>query len=345
MEDSTVDLRTTETLQGETRNGRAYAILGACAIVGLAMLPLLSTLTQYFPHTTQQAPQAATSILAPRSYVAATPTPPLIQNPFSAVTLEANAAIVYDVPTGAVLYEKNGDRPHELASLTKLMTAFIVFEHGSEWDQVTVDAAALATEGDSGLVIGEVWRATDLAAFTLVTSSNDGAQAIANTYGHGDGFVDAMNAQAATLGLSSMVFHNPTGLDENTLTSGAYGTARDVAVLTHKTYHASPELVSYTTQPLRRFESLSGLVHDAHNTNAPLSQLSGLRASKTGFTDLAGGNLASLYSMGLGHEVVIVVLGSSIDGRFADTQTLYDTTREYLRSGWYNYERSDVESG
>lgn len=344
MNETTVDLRTSENNPRRERGKKAYAVLGAFAVVGLASLPFISSLATTMPRWTEPSGQSATAITAEETQQPKKQKTPLAPNPFNSVAPEAASAIVLDMESGEVLYEHNAQTPRALASLTKLMTMLIVFEHGSEWDQITIDANALASEGDSGLFVGETWRLTDLASFTLVTSSNDGAEALAGKYGKARDFVQAMNTRAATLGLSSLVFYNPTGLDVDSSTSGAYGTARDVALLLHETYHANPESMSYTTKPEVNFVSLSGFPHEAKNTNVPLSSLTGIRASKTGYTDIAGGNLATLYDIGLGHEVVIVVLGSSIDGRFEDTQALYDATREYLRSGWYAYEIAETHA-
>jgi D-alanyl-D-alanine carboxypeptidase len=66
------------------------------------------------------------------------------------------------------------------------------------------------------------------------------------------------------------------------------------------------------------------------NTNVSINQISGLLASKTGFTNLAGGNLAVVFDAGFMHPVVIVVLGSTVDGRFSDVVNLEKITLQKL---------------
>jgi D-alanyl-D-alanine carboxypeptidase len=70
----------------------------------------------------------------------------------------------------------------------------------------------------------------------------------------------------------------------------------------------------------------------ARNTNRETGKFPLLLASKTGYTDLAGGNLALAFDAGFNHPIVVVVLGSSYDGRFADAEKLVWSTLEYLQS-------------
>jgi D-alanyl-D-alanine carboxypeptidase len=68
-------------------------------------------------------------------------------------------------------------------------------------------------------------------------------------------------------------------------------------------------------------------MHIFPNTNEALEHLPGLIASKTGYTDLAGGNLAIVFDKGIGHHFVAVVLGSSRQGRFSDMRALMEAVR------------------
>ena len=81
-----------------------------------------------------------------------------------------------------------------------------------------------------------------------------------------------------------------------------------------------------------------------------MQAIPGLLGGKTGYTNLAGGNLAVIYDAGLNHPIVVVVLGSTLEGRFGDVETLVDATYGYIENGWYEYEfmsgstRSHIES-
>jgi len=123
---------------------------------------------------------------------------------------------------------------------------------------------------------------------------------------------------------------NETGLDLQTQVSGSYGSARDVANLLVYAVEKYPDLFEATRQLVFKVSPLDGKNREAKNTNEAVLKIPGLIASKTGFTDLAGGNLAVLMDAGLGHPIAIVVLGSSEQGRFVDVEKLASTTISFL---------------
>jgi len=133
-------------------------------------------------------------------------------------------------------------------------------------------------------------------------------------------------------------YNNPTGLDEYDGEDGGLGSARDMAILITYLWEQHPEAIRDTTMPTRVFRSEDGFVHKGENTNEYVTSTPGILASKTGYTDLAGGNLAILYNAGLDHPIAVVVLGSTREGRFKDVQKLVDATYRYEASGWYEYE-------
>ncbi len=292
---------------------------------------------------------------------APSPLPPQIlaapPSPFTRVPLASRAAYVLDAKTGRELWSSNGDAQLPLASLTKIMMAVTALSLVPESFVVTINPTFLEAEGDSGLYGNEQWRLKDLLDLTLLESSNDGANAIAATAGQvavasgqvagvadslegksfgydraREQFVTAMNEQAHRLGLAQTYFVNPTGLDENADFSGGYGSARDVAVLFSHALHAHPTLFEATRYEVREFTSLSSLKHKVKNTNTTTSKIPSLLASKTGFTDLAGGNLVIAFDAGVNHPIVIVVLGSTEKGRFADAEKLVWATLDFLKS-------------
>lgn len=253
------------------------------------------------------------------------------------VALEGNAAYVYDLTTGTVLYDKKADEVYPLASITKLMTAMLAHEILSDTDGVTINERATKEDGDSGVEAGETFYRGDLSELVLLTSSNDGAYALAERAGREldendpvSAFVAAMNIRAAELGFSSLTFNNPTGLDVSTSVAGGYGSAKDVARLMSYLLTTYPEIITPTTESNVAVFNLSGDYHDAENTNSTVASIDGLLASKTGFTDLAGGNLTIAYDAGLNRPIVVVVLGSSRTGRFTDVLRLVDATNEAL---------------
>lgn len=247
---------------------------------------------------------------------------------FDDVLLEAKAAVVYDLVTGEVLYEKNADAQFPLASLTKLLTVYAGAGALGNGSVVSISETALAPEGDSGFLAGEEFAFSELAKAALVASSNDAAQAIALS-------AQAKRAlpapsllanAAAAMGLISTYALNGTGLDESEAVSGGYGSAKDVAKLAGALLERARPIVEATTQPTLTISSLSGNTFMYKNTNPIVGHIPGLMLSKTGFTDLAGGNLAVVFDASLNHPIAVVVMGSSIDGRFTDTQTLIRAT-------------------
>lgn len=274
--------------------------------------------------------------------------------PFARLSLTARAAYVWDTVTGRTLYQKNGDAQLPLASLTKIMTAVSALSLMPEDTIITLTSDSLAAEGDSGLRGSERWRLGDLLAFTLVGSSNDGADAVAAAVGEAFGaathtasvaesldggsgyrlgrkqFVAAMNTTAKELGLTQTYFLNPTGLDETPATSGGYGSARDAAVLFSHALKKHPRLFGATRHNARVFDSLNNVAHRIRNTNTSTSRLPSLLGSKTGYTDLAGGNLVIAFDAGPAHPIVVSVLGSTEEGRFEDVEKLVWATLDYL---------------
>lgn len=253
---------------------------------------------------------------------------------FEGISLEAKAAYVWDVNGQKALFTLNEEAQLPLASLTKLMTAIAAVEILPESSTVMIDDTALAQEGDSGLLTNERWNVKDLMRFMLVVSSNDGASAVANVAGlfkssfpsrSGESkkaFVKAMNEKVREIGLNQTYFINPTGLDTNGDIGGGYGSARDASLLLEYAIINASEIVEATRHDSLEFSSLSNINHTATNTNSRISTVPGLIASKTGFTDLAGGNLVIAFDAGLRHPIIISVLGSTQEGRFRDVEKL-----------------------
>ncbi|TSC67778.1 MAG: D-alanyl-D-alanine carboxypeptidase [Parcubacteria group bacterium Gr01-1014_73] len=306
-----------------------FVLLSAVAVIILANLSLIST--------------------TPASLAKLPTTAPPVLNPFALINLEAKAAIVFDALENKIIYSLNGEEQLPLASLTKIMTAVVAREILPDYTTVTIDHDSVKNEGDSGLRVGEKWRLRDLLDFTLLVSSNDGAASLAavagavfagagqNTEGVANEiitkenqFVVRMNEKARSLGLVQTYFLNETGLDLQSQVSGGYGSALDVATLLVYAAEKYPDLFEATRQLTFPLSPMDGKKRKIKNTNEAVAKIPGLLASKTGYTDLAGGNLAVLFDAGLGHPLAIVVLGSSEQGRFSDVEKLASTTISFL---------------
>lgn len=243
---------------------------------------------------------------------------------FQAPSLEAKSAYVFDLSEDKIIFELNSELQLPLASLTKLMTALVARENILDWMMVEITPEAILTEGDSGFFAGEKWPVSDLTKTMLISSSNDAAAALALNACQLD-FLGLMNKKAVEMGLTQTYFFNPTGLDLNNYLAGAYGSAQNIAGLISYIFKKYPDLLESTQQ-----DSVVINYRNFKNTDLLINQLPGILASKTGYSDLAGGNLAIIADAGFHNPVVIVVLGSSEQGRFEDVKKLYEETLKYL---------------
>lgn len=274
--------------------------------------------------------------------------PLVATDPFAGISLEAKAAVVIDLNDGATLYSKNPDVQLPLASLTKVPLVLVVTEELPLDLMVTVPYYTGGSGGAEHLLKGEKWRLKDIIDFTLVSSSNTGAEILAelangpirkryseaaNAPAADGATLWRMNELAHSLKLEHTYFLNVSGLDLSATQSGAYGSARDVASLFAYAVSAEPSVFAGTARNGVLLTAPDGQTSTmAENTNESQGAIPGLIMGKTGFTDLAGGNLAVVFDVGLAHPVVAVVLGSTEQGRFGDMQELVSAARASLRS-------------
>jgi D-alanyl-D-alanine carboxypeptidase len=249
-------------------------------------------------------------------------------DPFANIQISGKAAIVVDLATGKTLYSQAADMELPLASLTKLITVYGAQQALQAGSPVTISSSSLSQEGEYGLLQGETFTYENLARFALVSSSNDAAEAIAEAAAGARGVSSEgfMQGAISSAGLERTRAQNSTGLDIDLTEASAYGTARDMAKLASKFLAASPELSKWTTRPSVSVYSREGTLHSLPNTNPRVGAVPGLLLSKTGYTDLAGGNLVIVFDAAIGHPVAVVVLGSTRDARFTDVQTLVRAT-------------------
>lgn len=277
--------------------------------------------------------------ISPASFAAAAQaTERRAPNAFDDVTLKAKSAYVGDLTTGEVLFTLNPDVQLPLASLTKITLALAVSEVLPLESRITIPRDTAPAGSAERLAAGETWTVQDILDFTLVASSNGGAQILADAadeglrarhpeFRKGEAALARMNGLARELGLSSTYFLNVHGLDESETQAGAFGSARDVATLFEYARRTAPDIFANTARKDLVLSEVNGRDStSAFNTNEALGDIPGLIMGKTGFTDLAGGNLAVVFDAGLSHPVVIVVMGSTRQGRFDDMRELVSRT-------------------
>jgi D-alanyl-D-alanine carboxypeptidase len=233
---------------------------------------------------------------------------------FASLNLEAKAVFVYEPDTGRVLYAKEAGERLPIASVTKLMTA--------------LTASELLPDSTIIPLARRRYHLKDLVALTLVSSSNQGAMALSSATAEdlNRDLVSEMNTEAGVLGLKQTTFSNPTGLDLADGQAGSYSTAYDIAHLFTHILAVRPELLAATRFEEIETATVEGVRHRFQNTNEIIGELSGVLGSKTGFTDIAEGSLVIAFDRGLNQPVVVVVLGSSEQGRFSDVKQLVEAT-------------------
>lgn len=309
-------------------------------IAGIAALVLI-----FFAAGTLTWSYLADSSTQTASAAEAEPPPKPLADPaaFDGLSLSAKSAIVVDITDHRALYQLNPDAQWPLASLTKVALTLAVVDAMSPHSDVTIPFdTGYNSHIQGALHAGESWKLQDVIDFTLAASSNDGADILAKV---ADPVIRArypfapaagttiwrMNDLVASLGLDHTYFLNDNGLDVSTTQSGAYGSARDVAALFAYAASSSPEVFAATREKELTLHGQDGSVITVANTDDALPDIPDLVLGKTGYTDLAGGNLAVVFRVG-DRLLSVVVLGSTYDGRFEDMKALVAATRQALGS-------------
>lgn len=229
----------------------------------------------------------------------------------------ADAAIVLDVQTGQILYEKNIYQKRPPASTTKIITALIAIENGNLNDMVAVSPKAAQTEESSmELKANEKLTLSDLLYGALLWSSNDACVAIAeHIAGSEEKFVQMMNQKARAMGALNTHFTNTNGLpDEN-----HFSCVNDLAVMSQKALKNS--VLAQIVQTRFKLVTSDKNQWPLDNTNRLLWSYVGADGVKTGTTNAAGLCLVSSATR-KGRQVISVVLHS--DDRYTDAIKLLD---------------------
>nr|WP_306438805.1 D-alanyl-D-alanine carboxypeptidase family protein [Longirhabdus pacifica] len=198
------------------------------------------------------------------------------------IHIHAESAVLIDVTSGRVLYERNADKRMRIASLTKVMTAIVAIEHGDLSDKVTVSRNAEGVEGSSiYLQTGDEMSLEHLLYGLMLRSGNDAAVAIAEHVGGSlDGFVYLMNEKATELGMENSTFKNPHGLDAD----GHLSTSKDVAKLTAYALKNEAFQNIVKTKSVRVPDPEEDWDMIWRNKNKMLSRYEGSDGVKTGYT-------------------------------------------------------------
>ncbi|MGR6915276.1 D-alanyl-D-alanine carboxypeptidase family protein [[Actinomadura] parvosata] len=251
-------------------------------------------------------------------------------------TVGAKAAYVID-SAGTVHFGKRETKRMPVASLVKIMTAYVVLREGKLSDTITISAtdvkyAARNGAATAGLRKGERFTTRDLLYALMLPSGADAANALARHYGPGKtAFVAKMNSTARALGLTDTRYTNPDGMP--TPANGGYSTAVDQVKLARLALRSS---VFTTVVGTTAHKVAKTGVHRAHtwkNTNKLLAQADGVLGVKTGYTNAAGYCLLFAAERG-GLQVVGALLGDGRDpSRFTAAKKLLDYAEEQITLG------------
>lgn len=227
-------------------------------------------------------------------------------------TITSRAAVVMDMTTGTLVYEKAPLAPHYPASLTKVMTALLALSHGHLTDTLTASQAAVDQPPDKlYLVPGESESLQSLLTAMLVDSDNDVALEVAQNYaGSSAHFAEWMNQEAKSLGALHTHFVNPSGLPNNAQVTTAY----DMALITR----AAMQNPDFRTMVATREITWHGEAWSAKlvNLNSMLFSYRGAIGVKTGWTTQANETLAVAATRGSTTFLAILLdarLASEID--------------------------------
>ncbi|WP_303969193.1 D-alanyl-D-alanine carboxypeptidase family protein [Sporosarcina ureae] len=255
----------------------------------------------------------------------------------------SKAMILLNADTGEVLYEKNSKKPLPIASMTKLMTQYIVLntiKNGTiSWETnyqpsaTVLDMAQFASASKLGMKANENYTVRELFTAMTVISANDAALALAEIVaGTEENFVAIMNEQARAFRLKKTVFFNPHGLDGTYLGRGEnknnLASAHEMAIMADRLIKKHPEVLEFTR--MTHFMSRDGM--KMWNTNLLLPgmrmQMDGIDGLKTGYTDAAG---SCFTGSGIfnGQRVITVLIGvEEVDGN--NSEPRFNLTRELI---------------
>ena len=268
------------------------------------------------------------------------PQPSCADETTGGILLTCPSAILMEASTKSVIYEKAPDERRSPASITKIMTAILIFdaiEAGkiSLEDEVVTSAYAKSMGGSQVyLEEGEKQTVDTLIKCIMVSSGNDASVAMAEYIaGSESGFVQMMNERADSLGMENTHFEDCCGLTDS---DNHYTTARDIALMAQELITRYPQIKSYTTiwmENITHVTMQGSKEFGLANTNKLLKQYPYTTGLKTGSTNKAKYCVCATANKD-GVELIAVIMGCpNYKDRFTEAQSLlqfgYTTCKLY----------------
>ena len=264
----------------------------------------------------------------------------------SGIEVESKSAIVMEMDTGTILYQKSETDAHYPASITKIMTALLAIENSDMNEEVTFSQEAVdqSKGGTSSIArdFHEVMTMEECLYGMMLESANECAYAIGEHVGGGDinVFVQMMNDRAAQLGCKNTHFSNPNGLHQD----DHYTCAYDMALIAQAAYR-NPEFAkitgtrAYQIPPTNKHSEITYLNNhhamlNTYKTNQYLYEY--CLGGKTGFTDEANATLVT-YAKKNGMTLICVVMDVDTAYEYTDTTSLFN----YCFDNFNMYDISD----
>ena len=221
--------------------------------------------------------------------------------------ITATSYYVENLNTNSVITKKYSKNPLPIASLTKLMTAWVTHRYGSFNDEYTITSSDTESISPTlGLVVGDKVKVNDLINSLLIGSANDAAVALGGYLESKENkpIEDLMNEEIINLGLSNSRFQNPIGLDS----ISNYASAEDIAILVKK---LQPTGIFENTSKAEQynFKSIQNNSYSVPATNKLINKYPNLYAIKTGFTNTALGSMVNILRND-DQQYLIIVIGS-----------------------------------
>ena len=250
------------------------------------------------------------------------PTPAAPPSPGAVLDTSARYVLIVEADTGTVLFDKHAEDRMPPASMSKIMTAYVVFGMLKEGritlgDELPVTEKAWRLGGSKMFVgIGGRIKIDDLLKGMLIQSGNDACVVLAEGLaGSEDAFVELMNQKAKQIGLKDSHFANVTGLPD----PNEWMTARDLVTLAQRIIHDFPEYYHYFSEKDFNFNNI-----DQGNRNPLLYKVAGADGLKTGHTDESGYSLIGSVVRG-DRRVILVVSGlASMKDRATESERLVE---------------------
>jgi serine-type D-Ala-D-Ala carboxypeptidase (penicillin-binding protein 5/6) len=294
----------------------------------------------------------------------------LVQKPASAaqddLDVKAKAAILVEASTGKILYEKNADNAQGIASMTKMMTEYLLLEAIQDgkvkWDQtyeVPMNISKMSHNtglSNVSLEVGRSYTVKELYEAMAIYSANAATMGIAETIAGSEAkFVEMMNAKAKELGLEHYKFVNSTGLNNADLSQyfdsvvgepdeENFMSAKDMATLAFRLLKDHPEILETSSIPKKVFDK-GGDPTNMSNWNWMLPGLireyEGMDGLKTGTTDFAGANFTGTAERD-GIRFISVVMDVNVPAGENSYDARFNETRKLLDYAFNNYTLEEV---